>query len=67
MNPDLIVTVAIFLVAQTGLLVWKLSAIDTKQGDMKETLHRVESTANSSALQIAALPCRTCKQLTAGD
>ena len=67
MNPDTITAFAIFLTAQTGLLVWKLSAIDTKQGDMKETLHRVESTANSSALHIAALPCRTCKQLTAED
>lgn len=67
MTPDAIVTVVIFLIAQTGLLVWKLSAIDTKQGDMKETLRRVESTANSSALHVAALPCRSCKELTAGD
>jgi len=67
MTPDAIATVALFLIAQTGLLVWKLSAIDTNQGAMKETLDRVESTANSSALHLAALPCRTCNQLTAGD
>lgn len=67
MTPDAIVTLAAFLLAQTGLLVWKLSAIDTKQGAMKETLDRVEATANTSALHLAGLPCRTCEPISAGD
>ena len=67
MTPDAITAVAIFLAAQSGALIRFLSSINTKQADMGKTLDRVEATANASALHVAGLPCRSCKELTAGD
>jgi hypothetical protein len=60
MTLDAITAVALFLAAQSGALIWFLSAINTKQADMGKTLDRVEATAHASALHVAGLPCHKC-------
>jgi len=61
MSSDAIAAVALFLAGQTGALVWCLASINAKQGDMKDTLKEVQNEARGARLEVAGLPCRTCR------
>ena len=54
---------ALFIVTQTGLLVWKLSAISTKQDTHGELLEKVDSRGEATALVVAEIKghCPGCQ------
>ena len=57
MTPDAITAVAIFLAAQTGLLIWQLSSLNTQTRILRLTIDRLETKADTAAQRLAALPC----------
>ena len=52
---DHLIEFALFIVTQTGLLVWKLSAISTKQDTHGELLEKVDSRGEATALLVAEM------------
>ena len=60
MNPDTITAVATFLAAQTGLLIWQLSSLNTQSKIVRLIIDRLETKADTAALHLAALPCNLC-------
>ena len=60
MTPDAITAVAIFLAAQTGLLIWQLSSLNTQTGILRLIIDRLETKADTAAQHLAALPCNLC-------
>ena len=67
MTPDAITAVALFIAAQT---IAGLAAFFTMRADVRYLKGWVEDIAadtKQTALHVAALPCRSCKQLHAAD
>ena len=60
MTPDAITAVAIFLAAQTGLLIWQLSSLNTQTKILRLIIDRLETKADTAAQHLAALPCNLC-------
>ena len=60
---DHLIEFALFIITQTGLLVWKLSAISTKQDTHGELLEKVDSRGEATALVVAEIKghCPGCQ------
>lgn len=60
---DHFIDLALFIVGQTGLLVWKLSAISTKQDTHGELLEKVDTRGEATALAVAEIKghCPGCQ------
>lgn len=61
---DHLIEFALFIITQTGLLVWKLSAISTKQDTHGDLLEKVDSRGEATALVVAEIKghCPGCQR-----
>ena len=67
MNPDNVTAISLFIAAQT---IAGLAAFFTMRADvqnLKGWVKDIAADTKKTALHVAALPCRSCKELTAGD
>ena len=67
MTPDAIAAVVLFLAAQTLAAVAAFFTMRADVKNLKGWVKDIATDTKQTALHVAALPCRSCKRLTAGD